>query len=123
MECSCAIFIIIFGWFFIGLMAVCVPCWMSIEAYEIRNGENIIWVSKNRDISWLVTNFLPFFAIPYERLCERINGDGLVIILGLILLAMLPNVIILTIIGLIVLLIKKTWRAFCTSFARKGDIE
>ena len=108
-------------WLLISLIAVLVPSVPWIDEYGDENG--IVWVSKNRTFSKLFSRYFPHLAIIYEKLCEKINGEGLAIILILLSLLTLPMTIGLLIILLFNLLIIKVWQLFCTTFARESDDE
>lgn len=108
-------------WFLISLITTCLPAAGWIDEYSDDNG--IIWVSKNMIFSFLFTRYFPHLAIIYEKLCEEINGEGLIIILGLISLLTLPMTIVLLILLLFNLLIIKVWQLFCMTFARESDDE
>lgn len=82
-------------------------------------GCDVIWISKNRTFNWFFTYFFPAHAIMYERLCERVNGDGLAILLILLSLITLPTTCLMTLIGGIVLFIRFIWHRLCRTFARK----
>lgn len=82
-------------------------------------GNDVIWVSKNRTFNWFITHFFPAHAILYERLCERINGTGLALLLLLLTLITLPLSLLMCAIGAIVLSIRKLWHYFCKIFARE----
>lgn len=112
---------IIAVWLLISLIAVLVPSVPWIDEYGDDNG--IIWVSKNRTFSKLFSRYFPHLAIIYEKLCEKINGTGLAIILILVSLLTLPMTIGLLILFLFNLFIIKIWQLFCTTFAREGDNE
>ena len=74
--------------------------WLLIDEYTDKDG--LIWVSPNREISWCVTRFLPLIAIAYEKLCETLNGQGLLIIMYLLYIIMAPMSLFFTLIGLLV---------------------
>lgn len=86
-------------------------------------GEDVIWVTKNRELNWFFTYFLQPHAIMYEKLCERINGNGLALLLLLLTLVTLPVTLIMSLIGFFVLLVRYMWRTFCRAFARKDENE
>lgn len=108
-------------WLFLSLVTVLAPLTAWIDEYCDENG--IIWVSKNRTFSKLFTRYFPHLAIIYEKLCEKINGEGLLIILVLVSLLTLPMTIGLLILLLFNLLLIKVWQLFCTTFARESDDE
>ena len=112
---------IIVVWLFISLVAVLAPSTGWIDECCDENG--IVWVSKNKTFSKLFSRYFPHLAVIYEKLCEKINGEGLLIILVLVSLLTLPMTIGLLIILLFNLLIKKAWQLFCTTFARESDEE
>lgn len=108
-------------WLLLSIVAVLPASAAYIDEYSDENG--IVWVSKNRTFSKLFSRYFPHLAIIYEKLCEKINGEGLVIILGLVSLLTLPMTISFLIILLFNLLIIKVWQLFCTTFARESDDE
>lgn len=108
-------------WFLLSLVAVFVPSTVGLDDYCDENG--IIWISKNRTFNKLFSCYFPHLAIVYEKLCERINGEGLLIILVLVSLLTLPMTICFLIILLFNLLLMKVWQLFCITFARESDDE
>lgn len=84
-------------------------------------GKDVIWITKNRELNWFFTHFLSPHAFMYERLCERVNGNGLALLLLLLTLVTLPVTIIMSLIGFFVLLVRYLWRTFCRAFAREED--
>lgn len=115
------IIILIILWLLISIIAVFVPSAVALDDYCDENG--IIWVSKNRTFNKLFSCYFPHLAIVYEKLCEKINGEGLAIILILISLLTLPMTICFLIILFFNFLIIKVWQLFCTTFARESDDE
>lgn len=115
------IIILIVVWLLLSLVAVFVPSTVGLDDYCDENG--IIWVSKNKTFSKLFSRYFPHLAVIYEKLCEKINGEGLLIILVLVSLLTLPMTICFLIILLFNLLIIKVWQLFCTTFARESDEE
>lgn len=115
------IIILIIVWLLLSLIAVFVPSTVGLDDYCDENG--IIWVSKNKTFSKLFSRYFPHLAVIYEKLCEKINGEGLLIILVLVSLLTLPMTICFLIILLFNLLIIKVWQLFCTTFARESDDE
>ena len=112
---------IIVVWFLLSLVAVLAPSVPWIDECCDENG--IVWVSKNKTFSKLFSRYFPHLAVIYEKLCEKINGEGLLIILFLVSLLTLPMTIGLLIILLFNLLLIKVWQLFCTTFARESDDE
>jgi hypothetical protein len=92
-------------------------------SYYTNWGKDVIWVTKNRELNWFFTYFLPPHAIMYEELCERLNGKGLALLLLLLSLVTLPVTLIMSLIGFFILLVRYMWRTFCRAFARKEDNE
>ena len=92
------------------------PGWLLIDEYTDKDG--LIWVSPNREISWCVTRFLPLIAIAYEKLCETLNGQGLLIIMYLLYIIMAPMSLFFTLIGLLVCGVRYVWRKFCYAYRR-----
>ena len=90
--------------------------WLLIDEYTDKDG--LIWVSPNREISWCVTRFLPLIAIAYEKLCETLNGQGLLIIMYLLYIIMAPMSLFFTLIGLLVCGVRYAWRKFCYAYRR-----
>lgn len=112
---------IVVVWLLLSLVAVLAPSVAWIDECGDENG--IVWVSKNRTFSKLFSRYFPHQAVIYEKLCEKINGEGLAIILITISLLTLPMTIGLSIILLFNLIIIKIWQLFCTTFARESDDE
>lgn len=111
----CMLSVLLFG-------LVWLPLYFDISDYT-NWGRDVIWVTKNRELSWFFTYFLPPHAIMYEKLCERINGNGLALLLLLLSLVTLPVTLLMSLIGFSVLLVRYMWRTFCRAFARKEDCE
>lgn len=111
---------LLFIWTGLSFLFAFIPALMDRDDYaDTKTG--LIWVSKNRNISWFVTLFLPYCAIPYEILCEKLNGEGLAKIMVLIFILTLPLSVICTIIGGIVLIIKLLWHNFTIKYAREEE--
>lgn len=108
-------------WLLLSMVTVLPPSVAWLDEYSDENG--IVWVSKNRTFSKLFTRYFPHLAVIYEKLCEKINGEGLLIILVLVSLLTLPMTIGLLILLLFNLLLIKVWQLFCTTFARESDDE
>jgi hypothetical protein len=108
-------------WLLVSLLVVLAPSAGWID--ECCDKDGIVWVSKNRIFSKLFSCYFPHLAVIYEKLCEKINGEGLAIILILVSLLTLPLTIFLLILLLLNLLIIKIWQLFCTTFARESDNE
>ena len=106
-------------WLLLSMILILAPSTGWIDECCDENG--IVWVSKNRTFSKLFSRYFPHLAVIYEKLCEKINGEGLLIILVLISLLTLPMTIGLLIILLFNLLLIKVWQLFCTTFAREDD--
>lgn len=105
--------------FFISIIQfilIQVPCWLLIDEYTDEDG--LIWVSPNREVSWCVTRFLPLIAITYEKLCETLNGQGLLIVVYLLYIISAPMSLLFTLIGLLVCGIRYVWRKFCYAYRR-----
>ena len=96
------------------------PFYMSISDYT-DFGKDLICVSKNRAFNWFFTYFFPAHAVMYENLCERINGDGLAILLLLLTLITLPTTFLMSLIGAIIFAIRVLWRHFCKAYSRQDD--
>lgn len=96
------------------------PLYCDFSDYT-NEGKDVIWITKNRELNWFFTYFLPPHAIMYECLCERINGKGLALLLLLLSLVTLPVTLTMSLIGFSVLLVRYMWRTFCRVFARKED--
>lgn len=119
MSCRCIIMIA----FFITMLEfalIWLPLYFDISDYT-DCGRDIIWVTKNHELSWFFTYFLPPHAIMYEKLCEHINGNGLALLLLLLALVTLPVTLIMSLIGFFALLVRYLWRIFCRAFAREED--
>lgn len=114
------IIIIIFFISLIEFVLIWVLSYVEIDDYT-NFGNDVIWVSKNHTFNWFITNFFPAHAILYERLCERINGEGLALLLLLLTLITLPPSLLMALIGAITLSIRLLWRCFCRAFAREED--
>ena len=99
-------------------LLVWLPFYFDISEYT-NWGKDVIWVTKNRELNWFFTYFLTPHAIMYEKICERINGKGLALLLLLLSLITLPVTLTMSLIGFSVLLVRYTWRTFCRTFARK----
>ena len=109
--------------FFISLMEfLLIWLWGYFTISEYTDfGRDVIWITKNRELNWFFTYFLPSHAIMYEELCEHINGQGLAILLLLLSIATLPVTIIMSLIGALVISIRLLWQWFCRIFAREED--
>lgn len=105
----------------IQFLLIWLPFYMSLSDYT-DFGKDLICVSKNRTFNWFFTYFFPVHAIMYENLCERINGDGLAILLLLLSLITLPTTLLMSIIGAIVLVIRLLWRHFCKAYSREDEL-
>lgn len=111
MTCGCVIMITILQFLLIWL-----PFYFDIDDYE-----DVIWVTKDRELNWFFTYFLPPHAIMYEELCERINGNWLALLLLLLTLVTLPVTLLMSLIGFSALLVCYMWRTFCRAFERKKE--
>ena len=121
MTCGCIIIIacvIALVQFFLIWM----PFYFDIDNYT-NWGQDVIWVTKNRELNWFFTHFLIPHAAMYENLCERVNGNGLALLLLLLSLVTLPVTLIMSLIGFSALLVRYMWRIFCRAFAREEDHE
>lgn len=97
---------------------------LSDELLEYTDwGNDVIWITKNRELNWFFTHFLQPHALMYERLCERVNGNGLALLLLLLTLVTLPVTLLMSLIGFSTLLVRYLWRTFCRAFARKDEKE
>ena len=99
-------------------LLIWLPFYFDIDDYR-HWGKDVIWVTKNRELNWFFTYFLPPHAIMYENLCERVNGKGLALLLLLLSLITLPVTLTMSLIGFSTLLVRYMWRTFCHVFARK----
>lgn len=114
------IFGIIFAVATVQFLLIWLPFYMDISSYT-NWGKDVIWITRNRELNWFFTYFLPPHAIMYEELCENINGKGLAILLLLLSLATLPVTLPMSLIGAITVAIRALWRRFCRAFARKEE--
>lgn len=117
---SDTIFALIFSISVVQFLLIWLPLYMDFSDYT-NNGKDVIWITKNRELNWFFTLFLLPHAIMYERLCERINGNGLAILLLLLSLATLPMTLLMSLIGAITVIIRALWWCFCRTFARKEE--
>ena len=113
---------VIFSIYLIQFMLLWLPSYCDLPNYTDW-GEDVIWVTKNRELNRFFTYFLPLHSIIYEKLCERLNGNGLALLLLLLSLVTLPVTLIMSLIGLFTLLVRYLWRTFCRAFARKEEDE
>lgn len=113
---------IIIIWLLVSALFVLLPCSLDVDGH-IYIDDDVVWVTKNHTFNKMITILFPHIAIMYDRLNEKINGDGLAILIILILLATLPMSIILTIIGAVYLTIRVSWHHFCKVYAREEDDE
>lgn len=109
---------LIFGLTVIEFLILWLGCYFDLPDYT-NWGEDVIWITKNRELNWFFTYFLPPHAIMYEKLCEHINGEGLAILLVLLSLITLPVTLLMSLIGMTILSIRLSWQYFCRVFARK----
>jgi len=107
---------------FILFLLVWLPWYFDLDTYT-NSGTDVIWITKNRELNWFFTHFLLPHAVMYENLCDRINGNGLALLLLLLSLVTLPTTLIMSLIGFSVLLVRYLWRTFCRAFARKEEDE
>lgn len=114
---------IIIIWLLVSALFVLLPCSLDVDGHIYIDDEDVVWVTKNYTLNKIITNLFPHIAIMYDCLSEKINGDGLAILIILILLATLPMTIILMIIGAICLTICELWHHFCKKYARESDDE
>ncbi len=110
----------IFSISLLQFLLIWILCYCDISEYT-DDGEEVIWITKNRELNWLFTHFLPPHALMYERLCERINGDGLALLLLLLTLVTLPLSLLMSLIGAIALSIRLLWHRFCRAFMREEE--
>lgn len=96
------------------------PFYMDFSDYT-NDGKEAIWITKNPEVNWFFTLFLIPHAVMYEHLCERINGNGLAILLLLLSLLTLPVTLLMSLLGIIVCVIRFGWHHFCKAFAREVD--
>lgn len=113
-------FLSFFAIAFALFLAIWLPLYGDLSNYTDW-GRDVIWVTKNRELNWFFTYFLPPHAIMYENLCERVNGKGLALLLLLLSLVTLPTTILMSLIGFSVLLVRYMWRTFCRAFVREED--
>lgn len=113
--------IIVVVWFMISVLFVLLPS--SIDVDDHTAEEDVVWITKNYTINKMVTALFPHIAIMYDCLNKKINGEGLAILIILILSATLPMTILLMIIGAIYLTICGSWHHFCKVYARESDEE
>lgn len=121
MTCGCIIMIACFI-SLLEFLLIWLPFYFDMDTYTDW-GQDVIWVTKNRELNWFFTYFLPPHAIMYEKLCERVNGNGLALLLLLLSLVTLPITLIMSLIGFSALLVRYMWRTFCRAFARKEEDE
>ena len=121
MTCGCII-ITICMFTVLLFTLVWLPQYFELDSYTNLD-RDVIWVTKNRELNWFFTYFLPPHSVMYENLCERINGNGLALLLLLLSLVTLHVTLIMSLIGFSTLLVRYMWRTFCRAFARKEDYE
>lgn len=93
-----------------------------IEYTELDNeGNDLIWISKNKYISFLFTYFLPYCAVPYAIVCDKVNGYGLFLMLMAIMLATLPLTIFMGTIGCLTITALWIWNLFLEIFKREEE--
>ena len=119
MTCGCIIMIPCFITI-LQFLLIWLPSYFDIDSYT-NWGKDVIWVTKDRELNWFFTYFLPPHAIMYEKLCERINGNGLALLLLLLTLVTLPVTLLMSLIGFSALLVCYMWRTFCRAFERKKE--
>ena len=113
---------IVIIWLLVSALCVLLPCSLDVDGH-IYIDDDVVWVTKNHTFNKVITILFPHIAIMYDCISEKINGDGLAILIILILLATLPMTIILIIIGAIYLTICISWHHFCKVYARESDEE
>jgi len=96
------------------------PFYLDLSYYT-DYGNDLICISNNHTFNWFFTYFFPAHATIYENLCERINNNGLAILLLLLSLITLPTIILMSLIGAIVLTIRLLWQRFCKTFSRQDE--
>lgn len=102
---SSALFLVVCIW---------VPCYIALE----EQSDGVIYVSRDEDFNWMVTCFLPAHALAYERMCERLNGTGLALLMLILTILLLSPTFIMGTIGLIAYCIRRAWHLFCIIFQR-----
>ena len=112
--------IIIFFTSLLEFLLIWLPLYMDISKYTDW-GKDVLWITKNRELNWFFTYFLPPHAIMYEELCESINGKGLAILLLLLSIATISVTLLMSLIGVTAVSVRALWRRFCRTFARKED--
>lgn len=116
----CSIIAMICLFAFLLFLLVWFPFYFDLSDYTDW-GKDVIWVTRNRELNWFFTYFLPPHAIMYEKLCDHINGNGLALLLLLLSLVTLPTTLIMSLAGFSTLLVRYMWRTFCCAFARKEE--
>lgn len=114
------IIVIIFFITVMQFLLMWLPFYMDFSDYT-NEGKDAIWITKNRNLNWFLTLFLIPHAVMYKNLCERVNGDGLALLLVLLTLITLPLSLLMSLIGVIILGIWRLWRCFCCAFAREEE--
>lgn len=104
------------GW--IEFMIIWISSWMDSD-----DDDDVIWITKNYDANWCITHFLTPHALAYERLCERINGPGLALMLVILSLLTYPVTIFMGILALIAYCVRSIWKWFCRTFVREQQEE
>lgn len=88
-----------------------------------ENVDDVVWITKNYDANWCITRFLPPHALAYEKLCERINGPGLALMLVILSLLTYPTTIFMGALALIAFCVRRIWKWFCETFEREQEEE
>ena len=115
-----SIIAIIFSIFLVEFLLIWLPLYMDFSSYT-NYGEDMICMTKNPNLNWFFTHFLLPHAVMYEDLSERINSDGLTILLLLLTLITLPVSLLMSLIGAIALSIRLLWHCFCRAFMREEE--
>ena len=114
------IIVIVFLWMVASGLLGYIPAWMDKDVYT-GCGDSLIYVTKREPINWLFTHFLTPLAVLYDNLCDRINGQGLALLMIWSFILTLPFSLLLTIVGLISLMVREIWHRFCRKYAREVD--
>lgn len=110
---------IIFLWLVLSFILGFIPSKIDIEDYTDDENDGVIWVTRNQCVNKVITIFFPHIALIYEVLCEKINGEGLILITLIVLTFTLPLTIILLTLSIIYCLCTGIWHLFCTAYARE----
>ena len=110
-------------WFLVTIVFPFVPTSVfKIDYTELDNeGNDLIWISKNKYISFLFTYFLPYCAVPYAAVCDKVNGYGLFLMLIAIMLATFPLTVVMGTIGCLTIIALNMWDWFLNMFKREEE--